>query len=201
MNVGMKVPTLAAINHMTLMRAASTDQYQRCLRIVEQECNMPRGSLEPINFAHTISLLYCLIVIPKEVWRPVPDHEIYQDVQRERLCDHFAIEFSPNSFYENPSYHLIHHLRNAVAHARFSLDQNRFFTFWDQKSEQAEPHFRASVPLDNLGVVLAFLAKLFDRLRVGVQDGGDSSLPAPQARHKSSADAARGKSRRVIGPS
>ena len=183
MNVAVQIPTLATINHMTLMKAVRTEAYKRCLHSVEQEVNARRGSLAPINFAHTISLLYCLIVVPKEVWRPEKGGEIYSEIQRRRLCDHFTIDSARLGFHANPSYFLIHHLRNAVAHVHFSLSENRRFNFWDQRTETSQPHFRASTSLDGLGLFLADVAKLFDKLRVSVEDGGSSPLPRPEQRH------------------
>jgi hypothetical protein len=61
---------------------------------------------------------------------------------------------------------LIHHVRNAVAHARFSIGDDERFTFWDQRNEASAPYFRASCSFESLGEFLLEVGRLFGNLRV-----------------------------------
>lgn len=168
------IPTWAIINHLILERAVHTNEYRQCVGRVEETLQLRQGALagKYINSAHTVSLLYCLIVVPKEVWLPQPDHSIYAAIAGKRLHDLFTFEVVNDRFHEHPAYYLIHHLRNAVAHAHFWLNDVQVLCFWDQKTQTSPPHFRASTSLDRLGQFLAEIGKMFDNLRLGRQMAG-----------------------------
>jgi HEPN pEK499 p136 len=99
--------------------------------------------LTPYNWKihdHTlvISLLYCTIVVPREILDLPKDHQIYRDFDAQKVAELFSL-VNPKDL---NSYQLVRHLRNAVAHALFSIqehDGHISFKFWsDRDSFQAE---------------------------------------------------------------
>ncbi len=118
-----------------------------------------------INPAYVASLLYCLIVVPKEVWVLGESHAIYDRIDKTWLLGLFDIEKSERRFGDGPVFSLLRHLRNAVSHANFSVAADGRFTFWDQKGKAADPYFRASVSLASLQEFLSKVGALFANLR------------------------------------
>jgi hypothetical protein len=85
-----------------------------------------------------VSLLYCCIVVPREILDLPVDHQLFRELDAERVCDLFKVE-SPTNL---SAYQLIRLLRNAVAHALFSVEEKSGkvrFTFWTDRP----PIFRA----------------------------------------------------------
>jgi hypothetical protein len=83
------------------------------------------------NPAYVVSLLYCLIVVPRELWARRPDDKVYCRIEEHCPVDLFDIRMEDPGGDKPPTYRLIRHLRNAVAHANFSVDSQMSFVFWD----------------------------------------------------------------------
>jgi hypothetical protein len=110
---------------------------------IEGYYGLPPGSLRVINLAHVLSLLYCLIVVPKELWATDKFPDALSKIDANWLLGLVSITLKPPDFDQDPVNRFFRHLRNAIAHVRFQVDDRGNFSFWDQKNENATPHFRA----------------------------------------------------------
>lgn len=104
-----------------------------------------------------ISLLYCLIVVPREILDLPKDHQIYRDFDHEKAFGGFTIQ-EPTSI---DAFGFVRALRNSVAHALFAVQDHSGklrYEFWNEH----KPLFRATIDHDELikflGVVGARLA-------------------------------------------
>jgi hypothetical protein len=55
-----------------------------------------------------------------------------------------SIDVQSQLFEKNPVNQFFRHLRNAVAHVRFEVNEQGDFTFWDQKDDRSPQTFRAT---------------------------------------------------------
>ncbi|MCI5157418.1 MAG: hypothetical protein D3906_03080 [Candidatus Electrothrix sp. AUS1_2] len=167
------IPSWAFINAQIAQEAIRSGDLARSIRSIEDHYGLPPESFSFINPAYVLSLLYCLIVVPKEIWPIRKDHPVYSEIAKDCLMrDLFKVELSYEQFERHQVYHLIHHLRNAIAHANFSIQDNGRFVFWDQKRKTSAPYFRASLSKDNLEV---FISKIGARL-ANLRSQGEDKL-------------------------
>ena len=163
---GDKIPTLAFIEAQVIHQAVAKGALTDSVRAVETYYNLAEGSLGNGVFLESrmLTLLYCLVVVPKEVWASESEHPVYQAVSTKWRIPQGAVSNHRSGFPDRPTYQFIHHLRNAVAHARFSFRDQRFH-FWDQRRHEHEPSFRASVSLSELQEFLEIVGAAFANLR------------------------------------
>lgn len=113
-------------------------------------------SYQPHDHSLAVSLLYCLIVVPREILNLPRDHQIYRDFDNEKLVSSFTVS-EPSKI---DSYQFIRCLRNSVAHALFSIAEENseaHYTFWTER----EPIFQAHIGHKNL---IRFLSHVGQRL-------------------------------------
>ena len=161
-----EIPSWAFINAQIAQQAVHTKDFARCVRSVEQQYVLEPGSLRFINPAYLVSLLYCLIVVPKEVWLQNGNHPVYGKIDKNWLLTLFKIERCEDALAKHPVHYVIHRLRNAVAHANFSIEDGERFAFWDQKNKSSVPFFRASISMNSLEGFLSKVGALLANLRV-----------------------------------
>jgi hypothetical protein len=166
-----EIPSWAFINAQIIQKAVRTGALVSSVRIVEAGYKMKPGSLAYAREAHLVSLLYCLIVVPKEVWLLSQNHSVYGNIEKEWLLSLFTIQLPGHRFPTHPVYYLIYHLRNAVAHAHFSIEDDGRFAFWDREDASLEPYFRASIYVDGVQDFLSKVGALLANLRVGQTNG------------------------------
>jgi hypothetical protein len=130
------IPRFAYIEAQILHRAARLGSLNFTARLVEVEYKIPPGTLGNGIFfqTRTLSLLYLLIVLPKEYWVLKEAAPIYSKIEKSWSINNVKIVIDINDF-KNPVYAFIHHLRNAVAHAHFEFVDNTF-VFWNQRNKQ-----------------------------------------------------------------
>ena len=160
-----EIPSWAFINAQIAQQAVHSGDLARSVRSVETHYGLSAGSLRFINPAYLVSLLYCLVVVPKEVWLLSENHSVYDKIDKEWLVALFTIELSDDGFARHPVYYLIHRLRNAVAHANFSIEDDGRFAFWDRKNEKSAPYFRASISVDCMQELVSKVGALLANLR------------------------------------
>lgn len=100
---------------------------------------------EVYDHSLVISLLFCLIVIPREILDLDSNHSIYRHFEDENVIGLFTI-IQPPQIETNQFFKL---LRNSVAHALFSItihDETMVYEFWTER----KPIFRATIAHDNL---------------------------------------------------
>jgi len=160
------IPMAAFISAQIVQQAAHTGDFALCVRSVERQHQLSPGDLgEGLLISHVPSLLYCLIVVPKEIWILSENDAVYANIDKDWLLALFTVELSEESFAKHPVYYLIHHLRNAVAHVNFSIAEDLRFTFWDQRNKTSAPYFRASASIDSLQQFLSKIGAILANLR------------------------------------
>lgn len=158
-----KIPALAYIEAQILHRASTQELLLPAVRSVEAEYGFQSGYLGSGVFLETriLSLLYSLIVVPKEFWRLDQNHQIYGQIGKYWSLEMVNLKVD-KSHWRDPIYRFIHHLRNAMAHANFEFKSGNF-EFWDQYNNNPET-YRATLSTaaiqQFLEVVGALLANL-----------------------------------------
>lgn len=175
-----EIPSWAFINAQIAQKAVHSGDLARSVRSVEENYGLPPESFSFINPAYMVSLLYCLIVVPKEIWSLKESHPVYVEIDKNWLLGLFKIELSDDRFARHPVYYLINHLRNAIAHANFAIEDNGRFRFWDRKNKSSAPYFRASMSKDNLEIFLSKIGAHLANLRTqgkGYSYANSATLP------------------------
>jgi len=117
-----------------------------------------------------------LIVVPKEIWHLPENHEVYKLLDESASPDLFTSTLKDEKFGTHPIYYLLHRLRNAIAHANFSINQSQDFSFCDRRSKGESPNWKASIATADFFVLLSRLGQLSDGLR-------KAAAPANNALH------------------
>ena len=159
-----KIPAIAYIEAQILHRASAQGLLTPAVRSVEKEYGLRPGSLGSGIFLETriLSLLYSLIVIPKEFWSLDQNHPIYSQIETlwSPKKENIIVD---QSHWENPTYKFIHHLRNSLAHANFEFNSGHF-VFWDQYKEKPET-YRATLSIQSIQHFLEVVGSLLANLK------------------------------------
>lgn len=114
--------------------------------------------------SHAVSLLYCLLVVPRELWLQPADTEVWNEVQELNPVGYFEVTTSDRRFEQEPVRQLFRRLRNSIAHARFNIEDDLSFEFRDHFGNDKRVSFVARADIDQLSCFLsevgAFLANL-----------------------------------------
>ncbi|MGZ8251344.1 MAG: HEPN family nuclease [Methylophilaceae bacterium] len=160
-----RIPALAYIESQIVHRSSAQGLLAPIVRSVETEYGLPLGSLENGVFFETriLSLLYLLIVVPKEFWSLSSEHQIYDKINESWSLEMVNITVC-NSRWQDPIYRFIHHLRNAMAHAHFEF-KNGNFEFWDQNKNASEI-YRATLSTAAMQQFLEAVGSLLANLKI-----------------------------------
>ena len=161
-----KIPSLAYIEAQVVHQAVKRGALKDSVRAVETQYNFASGSLGDGVFLESriLSLLYCLVVVPREIWASSSEHPIYDMISKNWSVPFGAVIKPATVSDEKATYHFIRHLRNAVAHARFTFGGQRFH-FWDQRPKEDMPSFRATISIYDLQLLLEVVGSAFANLR------------------------------------
>ncbi|MFO8008160.1 MAG: hypothetical protein R6V05_10530 [Candidatus Brocadiia bacterium] len=122
-------------------------------------------SYHMINAGHVAALLYCLIVVPWELWPLDSDDPIFRRLEALGVLDRFEIRRWSTRPRKHPLRDFMRHLRNAVAHVRFDIDPDERFTFRDRKSRADSDNFVAYASLEDLAAFLSVAGRELANLR------------------------------------
>lgn len=162
MDKRIEIPSWAYINAQVLQHAHRSHNLSESVSYVEGHYGLSPHSLSIMNPAYFISLLYCLIVVPRELWlKRIPTPRSIADLNKDSVLNLFSIQTKE----QKSVFELLRHLRNALAHVRFSIDEHGGFTFWDQKEDQSEIHFKADISLGNMEIFLSSVGAALANLR------------------------------------
>ena len=157
----LQIPQFAFINAQIIQEIIPSIR-ERVINIAYRLYPVLGNSYEFQNPAYIVSLLYCLLVVPQEIWltsKAAPE------------LNKFLSDFKPENYFElndvkqNDKNQLkfIRRLRNSIAHARFSINNDYSFEFQDCKPGKPID-FKISISVINLMKFLsevgAFLANL-----------------------------------------
>jgi hypothetical protein len=163
-DVRTEIPALAWINAQIIQKAERMGSLNSPTRQVESFYGLPTGSLRILNPAHLIGLLYCLIVVPKELWLKDKSHPVFVHIHPDKIVGLISVSSKTENFDIHPSYTLLRHLRNSVAHARFALVDDKF-EFWDLDPRTDRETFRATSSLAQLSEFVSYVGPILANLQ------------------------------------
>lgn len=116
------IPALAYIEQQILGRAVASGSFQNHVGELEVEYGLTPGTLGNGLFwqVRVLSLLYALILFPKEYWGMDQDDPVYREVAEQWSVDRIRV-LTQDRKYGNTVYGFIHRLRNALAHASIAF--------------------------------------------------------------------------------
>ena len=158
-----RIPAVAYIAAQMLHRASAEGLLLPSVRSVEAEYGLKPGSLGGGIFlqTRTISLLYSLILIPKEFWCLGEKDPVYERISAAWSLKVINIK-TDRSNWQDPIYRFIHHLRNALAHANFFFEGSNF-EFWDEHNNQEK--YRAALSISSVQQFLEVVGSIMANLR------------------------------------
>jgi len=161
-NMRNEIPQRAFINAQILQLAEKVNDWGKAVDSIAKSYSL--GQYEFKNSAYVASLLYCLLVVPKEIWiQKNRCHAVFNKIDHDELKK--RIEYtSPPDFDADFAYNLIHKLRNAVAHANYEVDENMNFEFWNINDGNNE-NFRCKINAENLMWLLSVIGAELANLR------------------------------------
>lgn len=169
-----QIPTMCSVNVSIIDRLSQSKEFvQKCIEVpVELGFGHPDPG-EPwpfMNPSWAAYMMYCLLVVPKELYQLPKNDPFYADLQKKDVFSNFDVKLQRKSFSDDPQYHFAS-LRNAISHVNYQIDQSTF-NFWDHPPRKPnERHWEVSVEESDL---MAFLCKLSDasnRLYAELKDG------------------------------
>ncbi len=113
-----EIPARAFIEQQVLGHAEKKGALNESARAIERQYKLTSGFLGTgINWqTRILSLLYTLILFPKEFWKMKHGHSVFEEVGQQFSLDNIVIITEDNT-YGRTVYGFIHRLRNALAHA------------------------------------------------------------------------------------
>ena len=163
-----EAPTWAFINAQIIQRAFKKGDLDESIRHVENQYNLPPNSLSIMNSAYVVSLLYCMVLIPKELWLNKNKCDpIFDEIGNPSAFSQISLidKTFDTDFDKHPAFYFIRHLRNALSHVRFSITNGPDFLFWDQKDENSPRNFEATMSLSNLEYFISIVGAKLANLR------------------------------------
>ena len=158
-----EIPQRAFINAQIVQEAQRTGNWAGAVKSI---CGLyGLSEYEHMNQAYVASLLYCLLVVPKEIWiEKDKAHPVLRKIDENQLRERFQILVRKDPEFDvDFKYNLLHKLRNSVAHANYEIDDNMNFTFWNES--QGNENFRCTVTANNLMSFLSEVGSLLANLR------------------------------------
>lgn len=108
-----------------------------------------------MNSGILMSILHCLLVVPRSLVR----REFEEEFQL--LNDKLLSEVTIIKRYDESSIDLLYHIRNSVAHARFTVSHDGY-NFQDKKrAKKKTKHFECFVPNHVINIVIGDLQEIF----------------------------------------
>jgi hypothetical protein len=158
-----EIPQRAFINAQILQQAALTPDFQAAVQQVAKVYGLIQ--YEFMNPAYVASLLYCLLVLPREVFASDDQNALLLDraLPAALVASFFDVDTISEDA-QNRSSQFIRRLRNSVAHARFTVDNDMNFRFTDRSPRDQADTFivraSAAMIINFLSHVGSFLANL-----------------------------------------
>ena len=120
-----QIPIGCSVNVAIMAQFQSTDVFrQKCIQVPSMMGIQPSVPGEPwpfFNLSWGAYLLYCLIVVPKELYNLPNEDEFYARLEKENVMESFTVKKEIKSFQDDP--HRPHH--NPGTQVRTGSDNNR----------------------------------------------------------------------------
>jgi hypothetical protein len=163
MRLTKEIPQRAFINAQIVQEAQRTGNWAEAVNSI---CALYElAGYEYMNQAHVASLLYCLLIVPKEIWIGKDKaHSVLNKIDEKKLRESFQIQLRKDPDFDSDfKYNLLHKLRNSVAHANYEIDENMDFTFWNELAGNIT--FRCKVTAAKLMLFLSEVGAVLANLR------------------------------------
>lgn len=173
----LQIATTAMLNYHIIARASQRPEFHACTKAVLNQFSASAETVASYNIAgsaaHYVSLLYCLILVPKELYVWPENHEFYKDPAVQEVVRLFKTtigngddarqdETEVAKCRRNPGYYLMRRLRNSLAHANFSIwAETKTFEFRDRGANAASDDFVATI---NTYDLVQFLSTVGSRI-------------------------------------
>jgi hypothetical protein len=158
-DVRLLIPAFAWLNHQIVDLAEQRNDTRRSIEEVFSSPPYANQGLDAMSYkllnpAHIVSLLYCLIVVPKELLDYPADHFLFKRLDKSNVAKAFRISRFPMGFDQSPSYWLLRALRNSVAHVLYEFESSEVH-FWTDQS----PIWDARASLDELSIFFSTFSR------------------------------------------
>lgn len=160
-----QIPLGCCVNVAIIKKLQETEAFkEKCRKVPTMmgiKAPIPGGLWPFNNISWGAYMMYCLIVVPKELFNLPNEDEFYTRLKNENVMKDFKIKKEKSSFDNDPSYHF-RSLRNAISHVNYNIDSSDEFTLWDhppKKQEREFWHWEVSIKHNDMG---AFFAKVAD---------------------------------------
>ena len=160
-DVRLDIPARAYLNHQILRVAEQRNDIRRSKEEVFSSPPYSGQGLDANKYpildspAHLAALLYCLVVVPKEILNYSEDHFLFKRLDQLNLRNAFQISIFPKDFDRAPSYFLLRALRNSVAHVLYEIDEQFGMHFWTDNN----PQWNARASVDGLSFFFSTFGK------------------------------------------
>ncbi len=121
----MDIARKAYVEQQILGLASEKNLLQPAIEEIAKKYSIAPSLLRKGLFPETriLSLIYLLIVVPKEFHTFNKSHEIYNRIETSWFYENIEVKLNTR-YKDNPVYAFIHHLRNAMAHTNFEFKDN-----------------------------------------------------------------------------
>jgi hypothetical protein len=163
MNFRDEIPQRAFINAQIIQQAEENGSWSESILNITKQYHLT--NYQVVNPAHIVSLMYCLFVVPKELWiKRNKFHSIFSEINTNiinSIIDN--ISYSNPKFSDDFAYNFLNKLRNSIAHANYSFDENMNFEFWD--TYNGTENFRCTMNIKNLSRLISMVGSTLANLR------------------------------------
>jgi len=169
-----------AVNSAIINDAMSKKEFiESCVNVPLQHNILPPEPSAPWPFQNAswdAYKLYCMVVVPKELYNLPENDEFYQSLRNKDVFRSFTVHKERKSFSESPIYYL-NSLRNSISHVNYCISDNCEFELWDhppKKSEVCHWHWHVKVAKNDMDIFLGEIAeavfKIYNEIKQGLRD-------------------------------
>lgn len=153
-----EIPQRAFINAEILQIAEGTGNFRQAMQEITQKYGLSDYLYK--NPAYIVSLLYCLIVVPKEIFVDENDLDRNATIRGQEIAGFFTFKIDKEDKdgrnAQGDSFQLLRRIRNSLAHVNYEVDENMTFTFRDRPPRSRDWTFEATIDRDKL---MEFISK------------------------------------------
>lgn len=128
------------------------------------------------NSSWEVYKLYCMIVVPKELYNLDESDSYYINLVKKDVMRNFNIKKQRKNFKESVLYNF-NSLRNSISHVNYLIRDDGSFVMWDHKPKQkAEEawHWHVEITRDDMNVFLGeisvHLFEVYNEIKQGLRD-------------------------------
>lgn len=158
-----QIPLTSFLNGVIIPKADALKEVRSVCGAVMLQVGKPSFEYSLMNAAHIAGMLYCLLVVPRELFDLPQDDALFQAIRAEKLSRRFEIIKCDDQFRSDPEGQLLRRLRNAVSHGNFAIWDDHLFDFWDKLPNAHDHNWEARITRENLLFVLSSLGQHFGR--------------------------------------